>query len=531
MKIELTNQGIISIKWIDNWTISLSSPNLILNEELKSNFKWEDSAYKADFSKPKVNGKWQMSYQSVTHTLYSTKKFDSAMYFSAGFAPYLAYQLQDYLSDDQKLILSNSNPFYEPLEIEGLYDFQNEDLNKAFKYKRGLFSTNTSYGKTQTISKFADYLLGRGFRVLIATPGKGPLMEIERRYKKLTGSSVSGFKLGRELNFINLNGFSRRNAFKNEDSKKQIAEYLAGVDVVLLDEAEYCVATGAKEVLHLVTNPKMIYGFSATCDKAKAEPVSAKNGIKGNVTRNAALAGLVGFTLVYRKPGEKYNLHIHKVSSDVFYEPGKEIIEKKFYNTDADGNPVKLDVSYNEQVDIVYGNWKVMKFIERIMRKAGLIFMPINALRIIDNYNKNLFKGEGEEVCIISARGIELFTSDAEGDKSMKHITLDELGEKVKSDPNLKLIMGTKTAFSALDLPGLQNIVLISAKLASVVLQCIGRCARGSDIKVYLPSPTTRKMCSSVYNDCETRRSLIMEYYSESNITEYFEEEKDYEQV
>jgi hypothetical protein len=152
VRIQLSRSAVVTTEIINTWTIKLSINDLSLLDELKSNFSWWSSVYKADITKPKINGKWQMGYQKVQNRLFKTNHYDSSLYFEKGFAPYIRYQLFDYLDEKSKIILDNTNPFYEELNFESLYDYQNEDIDKLYRYKSGLFSTRTGYGRICRLS-------------------------------------------------------------------------------------------------------------------------------------------------------------------------------------------------------------------------------------------------------------------------------------------------------------------------------------------------------------------------------------------
>jgi hypothetical protein len=248
--------------------------------------------------------------------------------------------------------------------------------------------------KTQTISVFAKYLVDKGFRVLICTPSSKSLDELKLRYASLNNESTYDFMFSKEINFINLLGFPRRTIFTKKRS--ELEDYFGNVDVVICDEAEYDTASGAVEIFHMMKNIKMIYGFSGTADKVAAEPVSVINGIEGNVKSNSKLAGLIGFTLVFRKP-EDYKITLRKIKTSAFDNGWREIVQRKWVGDD------NAPVLFSEQMTLLHKTHELGRMIQSVVRKRGLTFIPMTALKVIDFYNDNYFFNDGESSVIISS--------------------------------------------------------------------------------------------------------------------------------
>lgn len=516
MRLQLT------ANWIDNWHFKLSCQwDAEGQQYMLDNLTWVVSEFGPEAKLP--SGKWKMGYVDKKKRLFykeTIKPCYGEFLFLRGFAPYVCYHFGQWMDDTN--VLSNINPEYEELHFDGLYEWQNADLNQLTKFKGGLFSTKPSYGKSQVLATYMQYLLDKGKNVLVATPSSKSLEELMSRYCKLNNKELKPFKkldISRPLNFVNVNGFTRQKLFSEIPQS-----WFDSIDVLLLDEAEYNTAKGAQDLFFKLNNVKQVYAFSATADAKRGGIVSVKDGIGGSVRDNVEVAGLLGFTLVYNK-AQGYDITIHEVSTNCFtaawFQNLKDRAEAEELGEESG--------TFQELMQDLYKNDKFCALMEGIARKGGCMFVPINQLQILDYWNEHTLLLVGEQTCIISSRGIELFTADGLGSKTLKQISLDELKEMVKSGTsNIKLIYGTKSAFNSVDLPGLSSVMPISNKMASSVIQYVGRAARGSHFDVYLPIPMERRCCPIIWKDSLAREELITNYYSECKISKLIETEAMY---
>ena len=79
---------------------------------------------------------------------------------------------------------------YRTIPFPGLRDIQNEDILHILKYRLGLYSVYTGYGKTQVISTLTDYALSLGKKVLILAPSIKAMDELRKRIKTLFGYDI-----------------------------------------------------------------------------------------------------------------------------------------------------------------------------------------------------------------------------------------------------------------------------------------------------------------------------------------------------
>ena len=83
------------------------------------------------------------------------------------------------------------------------------------------------------------------------------------------------------------------------------------------------------------------------------------------------------------------------------------------------------------------------------------------------------------------------------------------------------IIPSTSAGFRALDLPNLENILLIANLIAGAVLQSVGRTARGTNMNVLWLEPEKRSVNIPVYTKgVISRTKMIKEYYKYCNINE-----------
>ena len=124
----------------------------------------------------------------------SKKKQGNYYYFELGLG-WAAYVINIFsnhlLIDDKKAIESRIySDAYRTIPFPGLRDIQNQDILHILKYRVGLYSVYTGYGKTQVISTLADYAVSLGKKVLILAPSIKAMDELRKRIKTLFGYDI-----------------------------------------------------------------------------------------------------------------------------------------------------------------------------------------------------------------------------------------------------------------------------------------------------------------------------------------------------
>lgn len=402
-------------------------------------------------------------------------------------------------------ILSDS---YRTTEFPMLRDYQNTDILHMLKYKIGLFTVHTGYGKTQVIATLADYAAnGLGKNVLLVTPGRKAEDELRKRCKSVFGIEVN--KKGGKVDSIITSGLMSRLDVKkdpnaDENWKKKLAKY----DWVLVDEVEYTINPGGEFLYDRLIDCQYFYGFSGTSDKHKGRMISFANGLDETVANNKNLIKYFGPSLVYRMP---VNLSVTNIT----------IKTDSLDNIEFDDLDRKEDTNvYALIMTKIWTDPEVCKDIVALARKYPLLFIPINNLNaVIQEWIEKYFIGKFR-VLLISFRGYTY--TDLNGVET--DLTLEEACNYIKAG-KVDVIPSTSSGYRALDFPNLENILLIQGKVAGVVLQSIGRVARGNHLNIITLAPQKASLRLPVYTKgAKERDEMIQEYYKYCKL-EYISEE------
>lgn len=473
-----------------------------------------------------------------TRYLYQEEVSEGEFVFQSGFASFVYNEFYKEL-DQASLDLLSKEIFLDLKlpDFPNLYPQQNEDLKKLLTYKRGLFQTYTGYGKSEVIATLAYYLYHELHeRVLIVTAGAVALDELRNRFYKRYGLDLDYFDDELDINAININGYLRSSQF---DIK---SPYWNHDFWILADEVEYCCTESAMELYESIGRVKGIYGFSATPDKKAAEPIFSRvsdefiqsdkmtqllnspfhifqnrqkyqqlydaenDRVHDILGRNKYLVGYFGNTVVFKKP-DNFNITL----VDVTMSLSKDDIK------------IPEEYSYNEIIYNLFTEPRVCQLIESIAFKSGLTFIPMFRLEVIDFWLDNYFNKKDFLVLVISSRGYEIY---CEG-KLQGLITMEEMKRLVKLGV-IGVVLGTRSSYGAMDLPELKRSILLYSKVANIVIQAIGRTARGGEFEVYNLAPV--KNIPTYSKDYEERKNLIKSYYRDCNIVEVRRSENYYGQ-
>lgn len=426
-----------------------------------------------------------------------------------GWTSYLLNALKDKISKEtydsilKEVLLSES---YREHPFKELRDYQNEDILFLLKYKIGLMVVNTGYGKTQSIATLTNYARSLGKKVLIVTPSNKARDEIVKRCLNVFNLTVStkDKDINGELDCIITAGLLNSLKYKDKDKRVEFQKVLAGYDWVLVDEVEYTINPGGEFVFDNCTGADHFYGFSGTADKYGAKVITLNNGLLDeSVVKNTGLIKYFGPSLIYRLP---LNIDISRVS-----------IKTNAFN-DLNIDTRKIEEAKNVYYTVMNEIWmneEVCKAIVKVVKNYPVTFIPINNLNsIIDNWINTWFIGRFR-VLLVSAAGYTYYNLDG----STISLTLQEACDYIKAGL-VDVIPSTSSGYRALDFPGLENILLIQGKVAGVVLQSIGRVARGKHMNVITVDPATDVRIPIYTRGAEERDNLISEYYQYCNIEE-----------
>lgn len=324
-------------------------------------------------------------------------------------------------------------------------------------------------------------------------------MEVSDKEKNING----------HLDCLITSGLMNTSKMKDPPLTKKFKELLATYQWILVDEVEYTINNGGEFLYSNLIGAERMYGFSGTADKTAGEVISFRDGISSDVViRNKDLIKYFGPSLVYRMP---VNISLNFVSVRTL-----AMDRLKFDNDriDDSGNV------YAEIMNQIWSNPDICKVIVKIVKRYPMIFIPMNNLvNILYKWINDYFVGTFR-VLLVCGEGYIYY--DLQGNTT--NLTLTEACEYIKQGL-VDVIPSTSSGYRALDLPGLQNIAILSGKLAGVTLQCIGRTARGKSMNIITLAPIGKRkipvytkgmegrdeMIRNYYRFCETRDTVLME--------------------
>lgn len=357
--------------------------------------------------------------------------------------------------------------------------------------------------KTQVIATLANYAYSQGKRVLLVAPGKKAMDELVKRCLNVFGLKIPS-EDGR-INTIITTGLANRLDYKDPVKRVALEQELASYDWVMADEVEYCVNPAGEFIFSHCTGASNFYGFSGTASKKDGAMISFVNGLDDVVLNNKDLVKFFGPNLVYRMP-LKLDIDMIKVLTPAF-----DSIEFDPSDFDQDTNV------YMKVMNRIFTTPEVVKSIVKIGKKYPKLYIPINNLNTVINYwIDNYFVGVFR-ILLISGEGYIYY--DLNGNRT-KLKDLQEAWNYV-NDGKVDIIPSTSAGFRALDLPNLENILLIANIVAGAVLQSVGRTARGSKMNIIWLEPTDPSKKVPVYTKgVKSREEMIKGYYKYCNITD-----------
>lgn len=455
---------------------------------------------------------WKKQWGTITTTtrLYDGRKpkADSRGVYTfklgLGFAAYILNVFRPHISvsDYNDVLSAIMSESYREAPFPNLRDYQNEDILHLLKYKVGLMSVFTGYGKTQLIATLANYAYSIGQKVLLIAPNKKPMEELVKRCKSVFNLDVpsSDGKIG----CVITSGLLNRKDVKDSNSLALLEKEWASYNWVLCDETEYTINDSGEFLYSRLIGADHFYGFSGTADKAKGEMITFVNGLDDVVIRNKDLVKYFGPSLVYRMP---LTLDIDNIKVKT-----NSLNQVKFDPSDfADGTN-----RYNNAMTRIFTTPSVCRTIVKIAKKYPMMYIPVNNLaNIISEWINNYFIGVFR-ILLICGEGYIYY--DIYGNKT-KLKDLSEACEYVR-DGKVDVIPSTSAGFRALDLPGLESIFLIQGKVAGVVLQSVGRVARGTKFNLIGLEPNPEKKIPVYSKGMENRDKMIHEYYKYCNIVD-----------
>lgn len=363
--------------------------------------------------------------------------------------------------------------------------------------------------KTQTIATLTHYahdVLGK--KVLLVCPSNKARDELVKRCKNVFGMTVSaGDKdLNGHLDCIITSGLMNTNKMRDEKLLSAFKDVLGEYEWVLADEVEYTINAAGNFLYDNCLGAERFYAFSGTADKEEAKMISFLNGLDDSVIRNKDLVKYFGPSMIYRMP---LNIDID------------DIIIK----TQALDNLVMPEINstgniYQEIMNAIWTDDGICKVVTKVIDKFPMLFIPINSLNSIIDYWLQKYLIGKYRVLLISSRGYQYYRLDG----IIESLTLDQVCEYAKNGM-IDVIPGTASSYRALDIPKLENIFLIQGVKAGVVLQQIGRVARGKHMNIISLEPYGNRRIPVYSKGVINRKEMFGDYYKFCHLTESVMEE------
>lgn len=390
--------------------------------------------------------------------------------------------------------------FYRETAFPELRDYQNSDVLFLLKYKRGLMTVNTGYGKTQVIATLTNYAhQDLGKKVLLVCPSNKARDELVKRLTSVFGLTPSSRDkdLNGNLDCIITSGLM--NSQKINES--WFLDMLHNYEWVLVDEVEYTINAGGNFLYQNCLGAERFYAFSGTADKENGDMITFSAGLSDVVIRNKDLIKYFGPSLVYRKP---LNMNVEYVTVKT---RSLDKLNLNYSELPEDGSP------YIEIMNQIWTDEEVALALVKTLKRFPCAFLPMNNLvRIISTWIEKYFKGIFRSL-LVCGEGYLYY--DLSG--NCTKLSLQEACDYIR-DGKVDVIPSTSAGYRALDFPGLENIVLIQGKIGGVVLQSIGRVARGKQMRIICFEPVSSRSIPIYTKAARERRKMVNDYYQYCNI-------------
>ena len=364
--------------------------------------------------------------------------------------------------------------------------------------------------KTSVIATLTNYFHeALGMKVLLVCPASKARDELVKRCKNVFGLTVSDKDkdLNGHLDCIITSGLINSKKYKDPGLRQKFKQVLGAYDVVLVDEVEYTMNEAGFFLFDSVSGASRIYGFSGTSDKVGGECINFISGLSEVVLRNKDLVKYFGPSLVFRMP---VNI---KVELTYVKTKSLDLLKLDRAKLDASGN------LYNECMNQIWTDPEVCKTICKVIKHFPMLYIPVNSLNgIIEEWIEKYWKRK-YRILLICGKGEWSKTGYIYYDKTgnTKDITLEEACD-LCSKGEVDVIPGTSSSFRALDLPGLDNILLISTIIAGQLYQCVGRTSRGSYMNIISLKPFGNRKIPVYTKGMIERDEKLRNYYKYADI-------------
>lgn len=401
--------------------------------------------------------------------------------FSLGFIFALVNKYHSKITNTAELV-SMMKSEVKLVDLMNLYPWQVEAMDKLLTYKRGIIGSHTGSGKTEMIAILVKNLILQDKRVLIIGSNNAPLQEIIDRLAKYDIKVPNKLSRKSLVNATNPKALCRSSEW--ESLRKRDFEVLRNVDVVIADETEMTLSKSFYRIKKRLDNCQYFYGFTATADKSSISRIP-KDGSLFRVM-NGQLRSIVatyGYTAYYKLPDAK-DLTIHSIYHRLPMLSGRE---------------------YQDKVRQLMTHPYFHEAIDDILTHTRNLYIPINSLKCISKIVHHTNLG-GRSVTITGA-GYKIYEHGKYvKDTDLKHV------KSMLANNEIQLILGTISSFRALDLVGLDGVLINFGRATSVVIQYLGRASRGNEMHAWFIYPENNR--NNVYTKALDRNmQLTADYY------------------
>jgi hypothetical protein len=409
-------------------------------------------------------------------------------------ATYLYNSNQDYPLEWKeyllKLIYNDKNLL---TNIDRLRPDQQEAIRELVKYKRGILSIYTGWGKTELAAVFIQNLLDNTEGNILVLGAKNMIIdELQNRFKSFGFYQPTYFNDESRVNVINPNGFCNSDLFKSGTANT----WLKNVKFVIMDEVDR-ISNSAMTLLDYVERYgcDYFYGMSATADKEKARQIPATNQLMSIMTYDLInVVAKFSHSVVYKKPS---NFIIDLIKTPM----GKPDLS---YLKDIEDT--------NSAYEFVYGFTTSLPYMTylRFVMKHCKPFIPIFYTTVIDKWLEYF---RDKRIIVLSGSGYTYY----ENGEYVDDMNIEDL-KFITSMGDFDAIFTTVTGFSAIDLPSMMDVVLLSGTQASSVIQYIGRVSRKREFRIWYAEYS--KTVPIYSNNLSEQLNLIRSYYDQCKLTQ-----------
>jgi len=334
-------------------------------------------------------------------------------------------------------------------EQDFLRSEQYEYIKTITKKSGGLIQLHTSYGKNTMITYMLKHYTGTG-NILIVAPTNSILEEIISR------ANTYNVKLGDSIRGINSTGFMN-SKYKNDD---YWTEFLAKVDLIIVDESENVTNSLEAILRKYCTNYRCIYGFSATANKYyNQELLFSSINMRELMPETISLLYFFGQSLCYKTSRRLLNINVvHARIPPEVHNPYK-------------GDNYNMSMSINNAIM----NNSTIHYINYINKhKNSVLMIPVKTNEQ-GEFLFNAITNSGISDRVVMWTSTQILCS-IEGAEPNSYEDIKTMVDNHKID----ILICTKIGYSGVDFQEISDILLMVGSRNNIVNQIVGRSERFS---------------------------------------------------